>query len=889
MPTPSPTSSSSTTPTATYRLQLRAGVTLDTVRQEWLEPLAELGISHLYLSPVFEATDGSTHGYDVVDPTAVDRSLGGDEAFDALADAAHELGLGIVVDLVPNHVATDHDRNAAWWDLLRNGPASPSAELFDLDWNPPERRLRGRLLLPVLPDHYGRELEAGAFRLEVVRDEPQLTHPSVRCPLELSSLAGVLRRAADRSGDSDLGLLADSVDALPPWELPFADGVLDRRQAQESAARGELGRLLRHDEVRTAVQTELDATTADVEALDDLIGAQPYRLARWQTASEDLGYRRFFDINTLVGVRVDRRPVFDRMHRLVERWVATGKVDGLRVDHVDGLRWPTTYLEWLRELAPDAWIVVEKILEGDENLPPWPIDGTTGYEVADLVDRLDLDDSGRPALERTARWVGGSTDVSGTIYDAKVAALDDLLAADLNRLTELLIAVCEQRRRFRDVTRRELHRALRAVLAHFEVYRTYLRPGAGGDAPGAGSVVASAIGAAAAELDDVDAEIFELLALLLDGNGSPSFDDRTDLEWDFIARFQQLCSPTMAKGAEDTAWFRLPALLSRCEVGASPDDWGVGLEEFHRAMERRQREWPRAMTTTSTHDTKRSEDVRARLAILSQDGESWEQFARDWMRTAGADSPDRTITYQLLQTMVAAWPLDEDRLATQATKLAREAKQRTSWLRPDEAFEDELLAHVHRLVTTDEATGAIESWVERTRPAADATALTHKALALMLPGVPDLYQGSEHWFRRLTDPDNREPADPTLLRARLQELRTGPPVGPSDPLAKLALIRSCLAVRTRHPRSFDERGTYRPLWAAGPRSDHAVAFVRGDDVVVVATRNATAVADGWNGTTIDLPEGRTWRASLGDAAHKGRCDLDDLLAEWPVVVLEADD
>ena len=885
MTSPPPRPPRSHPPIATYRLQLRDGLTLDDVRERWLDPLADLGVSHLYLSPVFTAAAASTHGYDVVDPNVVDPVLSatgadGDAAFVALSQAAAERGLRIMIDLVPNHAATDHDRNARWWDLLRNGPASADAGWFDLDWDVPERRLRGRLLLPVLGDHYGRELEQSAFSLAIedVHGMPEvvLVHPSTTTPLELGSIAPLLRA----SGSMPLEGLAAEIEALPRWSLPHDPDELAARRRVEPGLRRQVGAALADPDVATALTVTLDRVSANVDALDTLIEAQPYRLARWQTSLEDLSYRRFFDINSLIGVRVDRPDVFDRSHEAVRRWVGAGLVDGLRVDHVDGLRDPAGYLERLRTLAPDAWIVVEKILEGDESLPAWPVDGTTGYEAGDAIARLELDDEGRPALERVAGTLAGAPiDVAATVLAAKQDALTGLLSADVNRLTESLLRVCEGRRRVRDVTRRELHDVLSALLTRLDVYRTYVRPGHDTSAADR-AVLDETLARVAEALPDADPEILTLLGSLLPGGSS---DDPVEGsgEWDFVLRFQQLSGPAMAKGAEDTAWFRLLTLQARCEVGADPDDWGLALDRFHDLMARRQEQWPLAMTATSTHDSKRSEDVRVRLALLTQDADRWADLAEEWLGLVADTAPDPASSYRLLQSQVGAWPVSAARLGEFALKAEREAKERTSWLRPDEAFETALAEHVAAVGAPGPALDLVEAWVTSHDDEWRVAVAAHKLLALTVPGVPDLYQGSEDVLVRLTDPDNRHAVDP--------------PGSADADSPKRALVRSALAVRAAHPDAFGPAGTYEPLWASGPRSDHAVAFTRGGtdgpEVVVVAPRRVLALADGgWRGTTLTLPDGR-WRNALtaGGQEWEGTVDLDDLVpfdvADTPAALL----
>ena len=470
--------------TATYRLQVRNGLTLDGVLESGLlDHLDALGVSHLYLSPLLEAVPDSTHGYDVVDPTRVDPAIGGDVALARLAAACAERGMGIVVDIVPNHMAIG-EHNRWWWDVLANGRSSRFADYFDIDWDPPEERLRGLILLPVLSDHLGREVDRHAFGLQRHGGEIRVVHPSVVVPLEASSTASIILDAAERLDPSEpsrleLRRLAERLGALPD---PSTDrySARSRRQEEVPDLLGAVALLCAGDAAAAdALDRVLDEVAGDADRLDDLLTSQPYRLTRWQEGVRDLAYRRFFDVTDLVALRMDRADVFEATHPAILGWVRDGLVDGLRVDHPDGLRDPAAYFAALRAHGADGWLVAEKILESGERLPPnWEVDGTTGYEVAELIGRLHLDDAGRPVLTELAASIAGAPlDATAAVVDATRSVLRDVLGADLNRLTGSLLAACEQSRRFRDFSRHELHESLVEVIAHFPVYRTYTLPG----------------------------------------------------------------------------------------------------------------------------------------------------------------------------------------------------------------------------------------------------------------------------------------------------------------------------------------------------------------------------------------------------------------------------
>ncbi len=879
------------TPTTTYRLQLRDGLTLDGVIEDgWLDHARDLGVSHLYLSPVLEAAPGSSHGYDVVDTRHVDPALGGDDAFGRLAAAAAERGMGLVVDIVPNHMAADPASNPWWWDVLRHGPTSEHAEVFDVDLQHPEARLRGRIVLPILDDRYGRVLEAG--RLRLARREHQLVVMIDRerpLPLSPESLDGLLAELAERTDDDELRVLAVAAAGLD--RLDAGQRVAHRRawDATLAAALQDEGRAGRLDE-------HLDSWSDDPDRLHELLEQQHHRLAYWRSA-RDLGYRRFFDVNELVAVRVEQDAVFDATHTAVRQWVESGVVDGLRVDHPDGLLDPAAYFRRLRRVMPEGWIVAEKILEHGERLPAeWEVDGTTGYDVAAAIGSWFVDPDGLRRLgslrdELTGPGPGGAR----LVADGKRLVLSEMLSADLNRATDAFLELCESLRRFRDVTRHELHEILREVVVAYPVYRTYVPPGtqAGDRDQGLVTSVVAAVGASHPELD---AEVLDLLASVLTGR----LDAEVPAAGVVRARVEQLTGPAMAKGKEDTAFYRDVRLVSRCEVGDDPFATGMDTSVLHATLGQLAERSPRTMTTLSTHDTKRSEDVRARLSVLSELPEEWATFARAWMaRTAELDVEhvvDAATRYRLLQNLVGAHPVDRARLEAFALKASREAKDRTSWTRPDPSYETALVDLVRAACEDSELSDAVSQWVGSfAELPGRRSEVAQKVLQLTVPGVADLFWGSEDRLHRLVDPDNRVPPDLAALRDRLAAVRAGtqggsPALDADGPLAKLSAVATVLELRRRHADCC-VGGGYEPLEVVGIDSERVVAFRRGEHLAVVVTRwpvrGRVATA-----TTVELPAG-SWRARLGapedpskPRSFGGVEPVAELLGGWSAAVLE---
>jgi (1->4)-alpha-D-glucan 1-alpha-D-glucosylmutase len=699
-------------PVSTYRLQLTPDFDL-TAAAEVVPYLADLGVTHVYCSPWLASERDSRHGYDVVDHGRVDTQLGGPEALQDLTDACREHGLGIVLDVVPNHMSVGHEkRNQAWWSLLRDGRDSPYAAWFDVDWT------AGKLLLPVL----GKPLTEALPELQL-RDDRILYY--------------------DR-------------------EFPLAPGTL--------------------------VEGDPEKT----------LDQQHYRLAFWR-ASEELNYRRFFDVTTLAAVRVEDPDVFDATHALVLEQVTEGILDGLRIDHPDGLADPEGYLTRLADKAPGTWIIAEKILEPGERLPSWSGSGTTGYDALQQVMGLFVDPAGEQRL--TDVW-GGPT-YAEVVDASKRLVLGQVLVAEVDRLVSLAAPALAAH----DVTRYGLREAVVELLGAFDVYRAYVPAGGPADVT-ARAHVEDAVARASASLPRRGREIALVGRLALAELGCP----------EFVTRFQQTCGPVMAKGVEDTAFYRYLRLAALCEVGGDPGVFGISRSQFHEWCLAQQRDWPTTMTTLSTHDTKRSEDVRARLVLLSQNPDAWAAAVAEWSSRM-PERLDRATEQLVWQSLVGAWPISAERAVAYLEKAGREAKQHTSWVDPDEAYEQRVATFARTALET--LGSSIGSFVEDLEPAWRSTLLAQKLVQLTIPGVADTYQGTELVDLSLVDPDNRRPVDFPSRQALLAT-----PDGSVDG-QKLRLVTACLHLRREHPEWFLS-GSYTPLEAG----DDTLAFCRADQVVI---------------------------------------------------------
>jgi (1->4)-alpha-D-glucan 1-alpha-D-glucosylmutase len=839
-------------PGSAYRLQLQPGFGFAQAA-ELAGYLSGLGVTHVYLSPVLQAARGSAHGYDVVDHTRISADLGGEDGLRAMAAEFRARGLGLVADIVPNHmgIGPPQSQNRPFWSVLRDGPESSAAHWFDIDW----AARGGRLLLPVL---------AG---------------PPDSCVADLR---------IDTGGD-------------PAWP--------------------DDGPVLRYFEH----VLPLRAGTAELP-LPELLAAQHYELAGWRTAAAELNWRRFFDITSLIGIQVQEEDVFAATHEVLLGLVAEGLLDGLRVDHPDGLAEPRCYLQRLATATSGAWVVTEKILAADEQLPAdWECAGTTGYDSLATVGGLFADPAGGPALTRAyTRLTGGPAAFAPVAAAARRQVAGGLLAAEVTRLARLASACGHpELHRLSDDDRRTV---LTELVSALPVYRAYVVPG---EPPPAAAVaqLADAERQAHARLPARLAPALAALTAVLREPGDPDGGREAAVRAEMAVRFQQTSGPVMAKGVEDTAFYRWPRLTSLNEVGGEPARLGVSPAEFHTFATRLARDWPATLTTLSTHDTKRGEDLRARLAVLAERPAEWAAEVTAWHDRAAELSaaqfgdvrlPEPDTEYLLWQTLAGAWPVDPGRLTEYLRKAMREAKTSTSWADPDEDYEAAVLGLAKAIladtVTAPETTtapgpgdeqhaaagglaGRIARFVARIEPDARVNSLGARLVQLTMPGVPDVYQGCELGSFSLVDPDNRRPVDFARRRDLLAELDgplTGEPPqagGPGDPGAlldwhKLLVTSRALRLRREHPGWF--AGSYDPLGTTGPAAGHAVAFARGGHAVTVATRLPGGLRDrgGWAGTELVLPDAQAWRDVLTGAVHDGpRVQLEQLLARLPVALL----
>ncbi|TVP45608.1 MAG: malto-oligosyltrehalose synthase [Gemmatimonadales bacterium] len=871
--------------------------------------LAELGVSHLYLSPVMQAASGSTHGYDVADPTRISDALGGADGFGELLDALERHDLGLVLDIVPNHMAVAAPDNPWWTHVLEHGPSSSFASHFDIDWGS-DAPAPPALLLPILDTHFGRVLERGSMR--VMREGGRFVvevegHVLPASPRSVGEVLGLAAGAAGGDGPAELSFLADALRELPPAAATDRASTA-RRHRDHRILAAQLERLMDEDpDARSRVDAAVRDLNGDEDALDAFMSKQNYRLASWTLATEEIGYRRFFHINELVALRAEDPVVFNDTHARVLAWVEKGVVDGLRVDHPDGLRDPAAYFRRLRARASDAWIVAEKILEpGEELREDWEVDGTTGYDFLNLAAGLQVDagtEDRWTALH--ARFTGEERDYEAVLRECKAAACTELFGSDLNRLTDLFRRAAEGHRRHRDHTTADLRDALVETTACLPVYRSYAAPAEGdeGDAEASLSIpaedarlVEAAVDAARTRRPALDPDPLELLEdmLLLRARGP--------LESELVMRFQQFTGPVAAKGGEDTALYRYGRFIALNEVGGDPSRFGVSPRAFHRRSAEVQEAWPRTMLTTSTHDTKRAEDVRARLHALSEMPDAWEEAVTRWEALVGGDEPDgrddpvdRATRYFCYQTLVGAWPIDEDRWLAYLEKAIREAGLHTRWTNPDSGYEDAVRTFGRTLLSSGPFVRDLEAFVTALVEPGRINSLAQALLRLTAPGIPDLYQGSELWDLSLVDPDNRRPVDFGLRRRLLAEL---PGLTPEDILArsdeglpKLHLTREALRVRREFPRCFGVHGTYRALESTGPAAQHVVAFARGPDVVTVVPRLTVRLAGAWEDTSLELPEG-SWVNRLTGEVLGGPRDpsgprvlLRELLDRFPAALL----
>ena len=882
---------------ATYRLQLNSQFTLDDAAAV-LPYLAALGVSHAYLSPITTARPGSTHGYDVVDHNRINPELGGEAAWDRFSSAARSAGLGVLADIVPNHVGIGGASNAWWLDVLEWGPDSRYATHFDIQWYSERAGLAGQILVPMLGRQYGEALEAGdlALRFDAQHGSLSIWAPGDhRLPLRPADYGTVLSAAlpalrelfrAQRDGG--------------PGAVEQAD-LLKRELATLGRAPAMRARI----DDRIARLNGRAGDSASFDALDRLLQRQHWRIASHRVAADDINYRRFFNINDLAGVRVEDPALFAELHAMVLRRVAAGEIHGLRVDHIDGLYDPERYCERLRAATPDGcYLVVEKILAAHERLPPWPVQGTTGYDFAATATALFVDDSAAEQFTRIYRdFTGCSGDFDALLAECKHLVMRRELASELAVLARMATRLAQSQRRSRDFTRAALTEALREIVACFPVYRSYVTERGVSDDDR--RHIGWAVGRARRRLRELDDSVFDVLHELLLGR----LDDRSDIgALEFAMKLQQYTGPVMAKGMEDTAFYRFNRLLALNEVGAQPAVFGIGIAAFHQQMQQRARERPQDLLAGSTHDTKRGEDARARVAALTAFPQEWEQVVRSSSRllrarrgvVADDTPPFANDEYALFQSLLGSWPESclgerpladcadwadlKPRLQAAALKSLREGKSHTSWSRPDEAYEAAVAAWIDVALDASRPNAfldAFRAFAARVAATAREFALVQTLLRFTVPGVPDLYQGSERGELSLVDPDNRRPVDFDACRRQLTERSN----------AKQHLIATLLALRRAQPRLF-RNGAYAPANVRGPLQDALLAFERRDGdvrlLIVAFVRQVSADArDNLDECTLEVPSAAAaWRDLFDQRPLPGDPVLSELLrgASYRVLV-----
>lgn len=948
-------------PHATYRLQLHSDFTLAHARNI-LPYLTALGISHVYTSPYLQSRAGSRHGYDVVDHQRMDSEIGSATDFSAWLQTLREQRLGQVVDIVPNHMAIGTD-NHWWMDVLEHGQASLYVHYFDIDWQPPERVMRGKLLLPVLGEFYGDALEQQRLRLHFDQSDGRfrVQYYDQCLPLDPREYDFVLNYPPDTvpANDADTGETAEIFNRLGaafrrlPGRVRSHWQAVQQRYRQSELLRLQLLSVYRQTAANAALLEQKIEAVNRGPGLHQLLERQPWRLAHWRTASDEINYRRFFDNNDLAAVRVEAEDVFAATHSRILEWVADGLVQGLRVDHPDGLYDPAGYFQRLAQRSdevraedgdeaeelPPLYVVVEKILAVDEPLPEdWCVAGTTGYDFSSLVNGLWVNPAAVGSLTFTyTQFVGRETGLEDLIYHCKKLVMRRLLASELRVLTNRLYRLAHANPKTRDFTRGNLQEALKEFVACFPVYRSYINGNDISQNERHSEVntqdvahIRQAMADARRRSNVADLSVFDFISriILQQRSGSDVFRQQM---LDFTLKLQQFTAPVMAKAVEDTAFYRYHRLISLNDVGDEPLRVGVPLAAFHRANQQRLQDWPHTMLNTSSHDSKRSEDVRARLNVITEIPREWRLRVKRWHRLnehclqqlAGTQEPSRNDEYLLYQTLLGSLPLQpmnetdwadyRARIHAYMEKAVREGKQYTSWIAPDEDYEHALHGFIDQILDVELSRDFMDdllSFKDRIATAGLVNSLGQVVLKLTVPGVPDIYQGMELWGFHLVDPDNRRPVDYTLRQQLLAQLgEPGSVVPPATLLAdlhsgliKLYVTRQLLHVRQQHPQLFDH-GEYLPLHGAGTFADHLCGFARiyqGQVLLVLVPRwtfavaretRVVPVAEHWQETFLELPPLLQQRGGVminvlsGERLPMaGAMPVSQLLADLPVAV-----
>jgi (1->4)-alpha-D-glucan 1-alpha-D-glucosylmutase len=938
-------------PSSTYRLQFNRQFTFTQAR-EIVPYLDALGISDCYASPYFQARAESLHGYDITDHNKLNAAIGSRAEYDAWIADLHAHGMGQIVDFVPNHMGIGEPLNLWWMDVLENGPSSIHAPWFDIQWKPLKSDLEDKVLLPILGDQYGRVLERGELQVRFEAGAFYLRYYDHEFPIAPGTYRHILQIALDKLEPfkneefyAEFQSIITALEYLPRRTETDPERIAERAREKEIIKRRLERRCQEAPQVEAAVQqavTQINGTTGDprsFDALDELLNDQSYRLAFWRVAAEEINYRRFFDVNDLAAIRMELPEVFDATHQLLLELIGAGAITGVRIDHPDGLYLPKEYFEKLQRRCAAAlgiprpedgraiYLLVEKILSGNETLrKDWPVHGTTGYEFGKLVANVLVDGSAEQAITKTfQRFIGHSMHFGHLVYAKKRLVMRLSLANDVNVLGDMLDRLSEKNRWFRDFTLEALARAVRETIACFPVYRTYVEPGQPvSDEDRA--IIERAVTAAKRRNPALEESVFNFLRDILLFRFPENLDDDAREEHaHFVLKFQQSTGPIMAKGLEDTAFYIYNRLAALNEVGGEPQHFGVSVDDFHQRNFERQRDWPATLLATSTHDTKRSEDVRARMVAISEVPQLWRSALQRWRminkrwkrNLEDTAAPDANEEYLFYQTLVGTWPMDAtgraepaatpdyiERLQAYMAKALKEAKMNTSWIQPNEQWDAAMSEFVARVLDSSPKNKFVPAFLpvaEEIARLGAINSLSQVALKLTTPGVPDIYQGNEIWDFSLVDPDNRRPVDYARRGEMLRSLET---VSPDELLQKwpdgrikLLLTQRLLRFRREHPLLF-QHGSYSPLAVTGTFAESCVAFAReheGKWIAVIVPRLSSRVGfppigGKWQDTAFELPaslsrEGaRELFTSRNLPSDNGPLKVSDALAVLPFAV-----
>jgi (1->4)-alpha-D-glucan 1-alpha-D-glucosylmutase len=936
-------------PIATYRLQFSKHFTFQQAR-EIVPYLDQLGISHAYASPYFQAGAESLHGYDITDHNKLNAAIGTREDYDAWIAELHSHGMGQIVDFVPNHMGINDPQNIWWQDVLENGPSSLYAPYFDIDWRPLKADLHDKVLLPILGDQYGRVLERGELHVRFDAGSFFLNYFDHVFPIAPGTYRYILELALENLAEfrdedfyAEFQSILTALEYLPRRTETDPERIKERAREKEIIKKRLERRCAEAPPVLRAIEKAVEMINGRVgnprsfDRLDELLNAQSYRLAFWRVAAEEINYRRFFDVNDLAAIRVELPEIFDAVHKLLFELVASGAVTGLRIDHPDGLYRPLEYFEKLQLRCAKAlriplpkdgraiYLIVEKILTGDEQLPKnWPVHGTTGYDFANQVAGVLVDHDAEDAITKIfKRFVGHSLHFGHLVYAKKRLVMRISLANEVNVLSNMVDRLSEQNRWFRDYTLEALARAVRETIACFPVYRTYLEPGKP-ISPEDRAVIERAVAAAKRRNPAIEESIFNFLHDLLLFRFPENLDEeQRAAHAEFVLNFQQFTGPIMAKGLEDTVFYIYNRLAALNEVGGEPQVFGLSVEAFHQRNLRRQRDWPNSLLATSTHDTKRSEDVRARMLAISEIPQLWARSLQKW-RTANrrfkkqiddAEAPDAGEEYLLYQTLLGAWPVNVDgvpapsvsaefvsRIQGYMAKALKEAKLNTSWIQPNENWDNAMADFVARILETTPRNKFLPAFLpvaEEIARLGAVNSLAQITIKFTAPGVPDVYQGSELWDDSLVDPDNRRPVDYARRRKILNEVEHVPPGDLMrcwpDGRVKLRLTQRLLHLRRDNAELLRE-GNYEAINFAGAFADCAIGFVRRRQdraIVVIVPRLSSRVGfppvgQRWQDTHANLVSGLSaLRDVFSDRevrAENSKLKLSEAMAEVPFAV-----